>query len=185
LWYIGEIFGLGFSLTGIFTISNAYNLLSFLEIETSIENSQEVSSDNYNNNTELEVINIWHDGWSKKPRIIEFKKGCNYKVIITPTFNLKWKWNILNNRFAWFTKKMSRKNNTKIAFYGDRSNNAPALMQSDLAIAMWTWSDIAIESADIVLVKLDLKKIVVAINLSRQTLRIIKQNLFCVFHWLI
>ena len=55
------------------------------------------------------------------------------------------------------------------------------MTQSDLAIAMWTWSDIAIESSDIVLVKWNLKKVVSAINLSRHTLRIIKQNLFWAF----
>lgn len=77
-------------------------------------------------------------------------------------------------------KKIQAKNK-KVAFVWDWINDAPALMQSDLAIAMWTWSDIAIESADIVLVKWDLKKVVAAINLSRQTLRIIKQNLFWAF----
>ena len=69
----------------------------------------------------------------------------------------------------------------KVAFVWDWINDAPALTQSDLAIAMWTWSDIAIESSDIVLVKWNLKKVVSAINLSRQTLRIIKQNLFWAF----
>jgi len=69
----------------------------------------------------------------------------------------------------------------KVAFVWDWINDAPALTQSDLAIAMWTWSDIAIESSDIVLVKWNLEKVVSAINLSRQTLRIIKQNLFWAF----
>lgn len=69
----------------------------------------------------------------------------------------------------------------KVAFIWDWINDAPALTQSDLAIAMWTWSDIAIESSDIVLVKWNLEKVVSAINLSRNTLKIIKQNLFWAF----
>lgn len=71
--------------------------------------------------------------------------------------------------------------NKKVAFVWDWINDAPALVQSDLAIAMWTWSDIAIESSDIVLVKWNLDKVIASINLSRQTLKIIKQNLFWAF----
>ena len=71
--------------------------------------------------------------------------------------------------------------NKKVAFVWDWINDAPALVQSDLSIAMWTWSDIAIESSDIVLVKWNLEKVVSSINLSRQTLSIIKQNLFWAF----
>ena len=69
----------------------------------------------------------------------------------------------------------------KVAFVWDWINDAPALVQSDLSIAMWTGSDIAIESSDIVLVKWNLQKVVDAINLSRKTLTIIKQNLFWAF----
>lgn len=71
--------------------------------------------------------------------------------------------------------------NKKVAFVWDGINDAPALVQSDLSIAMWTWSDIAIESSDIVLVKWNLDKVVYSINLSRETLKVIKQNLFWAF----
>lgn len=74
-----------------------------------------------------------------------------------------------------------QKDNKKVAFVWDWINDAPALVQADLSIAMWTGSDIAIESSNIVLVKWNLEKVVSAINLSRQTLRIIKQNLFWAF----
>jgi len=69
----------------------------------------------------------------------------------------------------------------RVAFVWDGINDAPALVQSDLSIAMGTGSDIAIESADIVLVKWNLDKVVSAIQLSRKTLRVIKQNLFWAF----
>lgn len=69
----------------------------------------------------------------------------------------------------------------KVAFVWDWINDAPALVKSDLAIAMWTWSDIAIESSDIVLVHGNLEKVVSAIELSRRTLWTIKQNLFWAF----
>lgn len=71
--------------------------------------------------------------------------------------------------------------NKKVAFVWDWINDAPALVQADLSIAIWTWSDIAIESSDIVLIKWNISKVVSAIELSRKTLRIIKQNLFWAF----
>ena len=54
-------------------------------------------------------------------------------------------------------------------------------MASDLWIAMWSWSEIAIDSAEIVLTFWDLNKVVSAIELSRRTLKTIKQNLFWAF----
>jgi len=77
--------------------------------------------------------------------------------------------------------KQEQWNNKKVTFVWDWINDAPALVQADLSIAMWTWSDIAIESSDIVLVHWDLSKVVAAIELSRKTLGIIKQNLFWAF----
>ncbi len=71
--------------------------------------------------------------------------------------------------------------NKKVAFVWDGINDAPALIQSDLSISMWTGSDIAIELSDIVLVEWNLEKVVSAINLSRRTLKTIKQNLFWAF----
>jgi Cu+-exporting ATPase len=83
---------------------------------------------------------------------------------------------------AEFVKKLQAQGE-RVAFVGDGINDAPALTQADLGIAVSRASDIAREAADIILLKSEIEAVPESLELARATLRIVKQNLFWAFFY--
>lgn len=115
----------------------------------------------------LKLIVLSGDNFETTRNVAEILKIDEYHGEVTP----------LQKQF--FLKQLKAKN--IVAMAGDGINDAPALAEADVGIAMGTGTDVAIESSDVTLVKGDIKGIARVIKLSRMTMKNIRQNLFFAF----
>ncbi|MDL2270590.1 HAD-IC family P-type ATPase, partial [Methanobrevibacter sp. OttesenSCG-928-I08] len=88
--------------------------------------------------------------------------------------------NVLPNDKLNIVKSIQNENK-KVVFVGDGINDAPALTQADIGVAMGNGTDIAMESGDIVIVEGDLENVVAAIQFSKKVMKRIKENIFWAF----
>ncbi|MEM3374307.1 MAG: heavy metal translocating P-type ATPase [Candidatus Woesearchaeota archaeon] len=91
--------------------------------------------------------------------------------------------NVLPDEKLNYVKKLQSEKKGYVAMVGDGINDAPALAQADIGVVMRSGTDIAMETGDIILMNNDLMSFVKAINLSKLTIRKIKQNLFWAFFY--
>ena len=90
--------------------------------------------------------------------------------------------NVLPAEKTEMIKKL-KKENKNVMMCGDGINDSPALATADIGVSIKSGTDIAMDSADVILTRNDLDSIIKLINISKKTIKIIKQNLFWAFFY--
>ncbi len=154
--------------TCIYIASN-YNLIGRIEVEDTIKKSS-ISAIDKLKREKIDVVMLTGDN-KNSSNLIGEKVGIKNVISEVLPQDKEKQIEILQNQ------------NKKVAFVGDGINDSPALVKADVGIAIGSGTDIAIESADVVLIKDDLKDVVRAIDLSKATIKNIKMNLFWAFFY--
>lgn len=151
----------------IMYLCNEEKIIALISVSDTIKENAKEMIDNLNKR-DIDVIMMTGDN-KKTAEIISNELGIK-------TFYSE----VLPNEKSEYIKELQKKGKI-VAMLGDGINDAPALSQADISIAMGNGSDIAIESSDITIIKGDLKKVIQILYLGNKTMRTIKQNLFWAF----
>lgn len=163
---VNEYSSLGHS---IMFVASDDEILGFISVADSIKENSKLAIQNLQK-MGLKVVMLSGDN-EKTARAIAEEVGVDSYIA-----------EVLPNQKAEEIKRL-QESNTRVAMVGDGVNDAVALTTADVGIAIGAGSDVAIESADIVLVNSDLLDVVKAIQLSKATIRNIKENLFWAFFY--
>ena len=154
-----------------------YSSLFFLAIDGELKGFVSVI-DSVKSNS-LEVINEIKE-MKLEPILLSGDNENVTKYISTITGIIKYESGVMPNHKSGKVKKLQEEGK-KVIMVGDGINDAPALVQSNVGIAIGNGTDVAIDSADVVLISGDLSGVVKSIKLSKRTIAVIKQNLFWAF----
>lgn len=154
---------------GVLFVAVDYELAGIIEFEDKIKPEAKDTIDKFKHNN-FDIFMISGDS-EKVTKTVAEKLGIeNYSFKTLPDQ----KENIV---------KKLQSENKNVAMVGDGINDAPSLAKANVGIAMGTGQDIAIDSADVILVKGDLRNLLKAIKISSKTVTIIKQNIFWAFFY--
>lgn len=161
----GKKYFLGKSKEGPVTLTSAKKKIGEIIVEDEIKDGvKEVVKDLGTRN-----INVWMITGDNQKTADKVAADIGIKNVVA---------GVLPNEKA---KKVKELNLNKVAFVGDGINDAPALAAADIGIAMGTGTDVAIESAGITLLSRNIKSVITALDLGKQVLKIIRENLFWAF----